>query len=125
MKILSLFTLIHVTHQFSLRNFADVPKELLTLVSDDVDADTFDLDSINEVFTKQLEKLTNETNVTKTNSTNHRTTDQQDDEAEEEKDRKKDKDECPMDGSEIFQMKLYWSKGTEWQGSKREKAWYV
>jgi len=125
MKILLLFTLVHVTHQFSLRNFADVPEELLTLVSDDIDADTFELDSINEIFTKQLANLTNELNVTKTNSTNLRGTNQEEDKDEENKDRKKDKDECPMDGREIFQMKMFWKKGTEWQGSKREKAWCV
>merc|ERR1712151_1158924 len=34
-----------------------------------------------------------------------------------------DPDGCPMDSQDVFQMKLYWEKGTEWQGSKREKAW--
>lgn len=35
----------------------------------------------------------------------------------------KNKDKCKMKGKETFQMKMYWSKGTEWQDSKREKAW--
>lgn len=34
-----------------------------------------------------------------------------------------DPDGCPLDSKNVFQMKLYWEKGTEWQGSMREKAW--
>ena len=30
-----------------------------------------------------------------------------------------------MKGSETFQLKMYWKKGTEWQGSKKRKTWYV
>ena len=123
MKIFSLFILAQVTHQFSLRNFGEVPEELLLEVGNDIDADTLDLDSINEVFTKQLDNLTNNKNSTQNNSTNIATNNQDDSEDGRNNLRRKDKDDCPMDGSEIFQMKLYWSKGTEWQGSKREKAW--
>jgi len=114
---------MQVTHQFSLRNFGEVPQELLSEVGDDIDADNLDLDSINEVFTKQVNNLTNNKNSTQANSTNAATNSQEDNEDEQSNLRRKDKDDCPMDGSEIFQMKLYWSKGTEWQGSKREKAW--
>jgi len=123
MKIFLLFGLMQVTHQFSLRNFGEVPQELLSELGDDIDADNLDLDSINEVFTKQVDNLTNNKNSTQANSTNIATISQEDNEDEESNLRRKDKDDCPMDGSEIFQMKLYWSKGTEWQGSKREKAW--
>ena len=36
-----------------------------------------------------------------------------------------DPDGCPLDSKNVFQMKLYWEKGTEWQGSMKEKAWYA
>ena len=65
-KVFSLFVLVQVTHQFSLRNFGDIPQELLTEVGDDIDADIIDLDSINEVFTKQLDNISSDKNVTKT-----------------------------------------------------------
>merc|ERR1711862_777958 len=51
-------------------------------------------------------------------------TDQEEDEDEEEEEEKRKKyDNCPMDGSEIFQMKMFWKKGIIWQDSKKEKAW--
>ena len=59
MKIFLVFGLMQVTHQFSLRNFEEVPQELLLEVGDDIDADTLDLNSINEVFAKQVHNLTN------------------------------------------------------------------
>ena len=69
MKTFLLIILAHVTHQFSLHDFAEVPQELLSLVND-IDADAIDLDSINEVFTNQLDRLTDDRNSTNTASEN-------------------------------------------------------
>ena len=105
MKIFSLLTLAHVTHQFSLRNFGDIPQELLTEVGDDIDAEIIDIDSINEVFTQQLDKITSDKNTT--NASSNADGEEANEDEESNLRRKQDDDECPMDRSEIFQMKLY------------------
>ena len=108
----------------SLRNFAEVPEDIISLV-DDVDEDIIDLDSINEVVTNQFETLTSDENESESESESSDMIDGEYKVANLRKYKKKDKDKCYMKGSETFQLKMYWKKGTEWQGSKKRKTWYV
>lgn len=128
MKTFILFTLFQVTYQFSLSNFEEVPEELLEMEHNDTEVDNLGMESVNFMYDTYTNKILKDAD----NIINHVIDNENPENVEEEsiakegeEKKKRNKDDCPMDTEETFQLMMYWEKGTEWQFSTKRQKWYV